>query len=297
MIEIKNLVKNFDEIKACNNLSLNLENGIYGLVGENGAGKSTLFRLISNVITQDNGEILIDGIPNTKKEAKEKIFFLPNDPYVKPNQTIPNIFDFYKTFYDIDKEKFDSIIASCNLSTTRKVSTFSKGMKRQLFIAVALSIKCKYLLLDEAFDGLDPLIMSNIKEQILKLKDEENKCTIIASHNINTLNQIVDKVLLLYKGSLQKNEEIEDMACELSKYQIVTKTPILKSQLEQLGFEVVSLKKIGSIYHLVIKSKEGFKEAFTKKYQPILFEEIPLDPEEIVMLNMMMAKKEHDNHE
>ena len=105
MIEIKNLTKVFDSVVASNRLTLTIDKGIYGLVGENGAGKSTLFRLISNVIHQDAGEILIDGIPNTEKEAKEKIFFLPDNPYIKPFQPIPAIINFYKSFYEIDEKK------------------------------------------------------------------------------------------------------------------------------------------------------------------------------------------------
>jgi ABC-2 type transport system ATP-binding protein len=291
MIEIKNITKKFENVVASNNLCMNLESGIYGLVGENGAGKSTLLRLIANVIYPNEGEILIDGIPNEKKEAKEKIFFLPDDPYVKPSQTIVSIYDFYESFYDIDKDKFMRIIRSCNLDVTRKVSTFSKGMKRQVFIALALSIRCKYLLMDEAFDGLDPLIMSKIKDNILNLK-EEGKCVIIASHNINTLNQIADRILLLCKGSLSKNGEVEDMAFELRKYQIATESPLTKDSIDNLGFHVVSFKKIGSIYHVVIQSSDEFVNKFTETYHPLILEEIALDPEEVVMLNMMMAKED-----
>jgi ABC-2 type transport system ATP-binding protein len=296
MIEIRNVTKTFDKVTASNHLNMELDTGIYGLVGENGAGKSTLLRLIANVIKQDEGEILIDGKPNDTKEAKEKIFFLSDDPYVKPYQTIPSILSFYKSFYDIDVEKFERIINSCNLSKSRRVSTFSKGMKRQLFIAIALSIRCRYLFMDEAFDGLDPLIMSKIKDYILALK-EEGKCVVIASHNINTLNQIADRVLLLCKGTLSRNGSVEDMAYELRKYQIAATTPLTMDKIQNLGYDVVSFKKIGSIYHIVLKSDDTFPEKCEKEYHPMILEEIPLDPEEIMMLNMMMAKKEVEAHE
>ncbi len=194
----------------------------------------------------------------------------------------------------MDKDKFMKIIRSCNLDTNRKVSTFSKGMKRQLFIALALSVRCRYLLMDEAFDGLDPLIMSKIKDNILNLK-EEGKCVIIASHNINTLNQIADRVLLLYKGSLSKDGNVEDMAFELRKYQIATSVPLSKDNVDNLGYHVVSFKKVGSIYHVVIESKDDFMNKFTEAFHPMILEEIALDPEEVVMLNMMMAKEGKDH--
>ncbi len=293
MIEIKNLTKTFDSVVASNRLSLTIDKGIYGLVGENGAGKSTLFRLISNVIHQDAGEILIDGIPNTEKEAKEKIFFLPDNPYIKPFQPIPAILNFYKSFYEIDEKRFYSLIKSFDLPIDRRVDGFSKGMKRQLFIAIALSIKTKYLLLDEAFDGLDPLVMHKIKEMILYKRDEDQPTIIIASHNINSLNQIADKILLLCKGTLAKEETIEDMAFEMVKYQVAFRDhELTEKEIIALGFDLINMKKVGSIYYVVLKNNPSFKEKMIEIYHPLIIEEIPLDAEEIITMDMMSARKE-----
>lgn len=291
MIEIKNLSKRFDKVQACNNLSVNIDKGIVGLVGENGAGKSTLLRLISNVIYQDSGEITIDEYKNSNKEAKELVFFLPDDPYIKAYQTIKSVFEFYNNFYKLDKDKFYRLINTFSLPIGRKVSGFSKGMKRQLFIALALSVDCKYILLDEAFDGLDPLVMNTIKEEILNLK-EEGRCIIIASHNINALDQLADRVLILYKGSLTKDGKSEDLATEMVKYQIAQKEELDENVLLENGFKVISLKKVGSIYHVVIYKNDDFMPFINKNYKPLILEEIPLDPEEIVMLNMMVSRKE-----
>ncbi len=290
MIEIKNLKKSFSDTIACNNLSVNIESGIVGLVGENGAGKSTLFRLISNVITQDAGTITIDGFVNNTEDAKKRLFFLPDDPYIKANQSIDAIASFYDAFYTLDKEKFYNYVNYFQLPLKRRVNSFSKGMKRQLFIALTLSIDCKYYLLDEAFDGLDPVILSKIKEEILK-KKEEGKVIIIASHNINTLQQLTDRVLLLSKGRLEKDGTIDDMASELIKYQIACKDDIQKEDLRKAGFKILSLKKIGSITHIVIYSSPDFENYIKNSYHPIIFEKIPLDSEEVVMLNMLAAKE------
>jgi ABC-2 type transport system ATP-binding protein len=295
MIEIKHLTKRFDEVTACNNLSVNLDQGIIGLVGENGAGKSTLLRLISNVIYQNEGEIIIDGYNNSNKESKKLVFFLQDEPFIKAYQKIKNVFDFYKYFYKLDEEKFYRLINTFSLPLDRRVSGFSKGMKRQLFIAIALSVDCKYILLDEAFDGLDPLVMNTIKEEILNLK-EEGRCIIIASHNINALDQLADRVLILYKGSLTKDGSTEDLATEMIKYQIALKGEIDEKELIKEGINVISLKKVGSIYHIVINKNESFCSIIQNKYQPIILEEIPLDPEEIVMLNMMISRR-GENHE
>lgn len=292
MIEIKDVTKTFEKkTVASNHLSLSIDRGIIGFVGENGAGKSTLFRLIANVIHPDHGEILIDSIPNSKKEAKEKIFYLPDDPYVKSSSTIDSIFDFYNAFYTIDKARFNNFINTFELPRNRKVMGFSKGMRRQLFIAIALSVKADYLLLDEAFDGLDPLIMAKIKSYIFDSK-EERKAIVIASHNINALNQLADKVLLLSKGSLMKDGSVEDLAKTLVKYQIALDGEITRDGLNKAGFHVVSIKKLGSIYHLVVYQDEKFIPYMNETYKPKIMDEIPLDPEEIVTLNMLDAKGE-----
>ena len=292
MIEIKNLVKRFDTTIASNNLTLNLDEGIIGLVGENGAGKSTLLRLIANVIYEDEGKILIDGYKNNLKEAKEKVFFLPDEPYVKNHFKIKDVFNFYSSFYSIDKDKFNRLIDIFSLPLNRKVSSFSKGMKRRLFIAISLSIKTKYLLLDEAFDGLDPLVLNTIKDEILKLK-EENKVVIIASHNINTLNLLADRIIILYKGKLEKDGSCEDFANELIKYQLVIKDKVINEEnLKSLNVDVISFKKIGSIYNIVIKNDDlDFVSLINKNYNPLILEEVPLDSEEIIMLNMMSSRK------
>lgn len=290
MIEIKNLTKSFSTTLACNNLSVNIDNGIVGLIGENGAGKSTLFRLISNVIKQDTGTITIDGFANDTKDAKKILFFLPDDPYIKANQSIDGIASFYDAFYTLDKKKFYDYVKSFQLPLKGKVNNFSKGMRRQLFIALTLSIDCKYYLLDEAFDGLDPVILSKIKEEILKRK-EDGKTIIIASHNINTLQQLTDRILLLSKGRLEKDGTIEDMASELIKYQIACKEDLQKEDLIKAGFKVLSLKKIGSITHIVVYSSSNFENYIKENYNPIIFEKIPLDSEEVVMLNMIAVKE------
>ena len=200
MIEIKNLTKTFGSVKAVDDLSININQGINGLVGENGAGKSTLLRLISDVYEKDNGEILVDKEDNKNLNVKNNIFFLSDSPYSPSNASVNQTFDFYSTLFDLDKERFLEIMSNLSLPIDRKVSTFSKGMRRQFFLAIALSAKAKYVLLDEAFDGLDPLVLDTIKQEIIK--DADEKTYIISSHNITSLERLCDNFILLSKGLL-----------------------------------------------------------------------------------------------
>lgn len=290
MIEIKNLTKTFKDVIAVNDLSINIKKGINGLVGENGAGKSTLLRLISDVFQPDSGEILIDGKPHNLLENKQKLFFLSDTPYVPSNASVKQTLELYKSLFDLDEEKFYSIMSNLNLPTDRRVATYSKGIKRQLFLAISLSIKAEYILLDEAFDGLDPLVLDIIKQEIIKNADE--KTYIVSSHNISSLERLCDNFILLSKGRCQKTGDIEHIGESFHKYQIFTKEEISKEILTSLGFKILSFKKLGSINDVVFYN-EIDEELLRKHFEVILCEKIPIDPDELIALEMLDARKEN----
>jgi len=176
-----------------------------------------------------------------------------------------------------------------SLPTDRKVSTFSKGMKRQFFIAIALSSKAKYILLDEAFDGLDPLVLENIRQEIIKNADE--KTYIVSSHNISSLERLCDNFILLSKGRCKKNGNIEHMGENFVKYQILVKGSLTQEDLENLSLRVLSFKKVGSLANVVFY--DGLDESKIKEhYDVILLEKIPIDPDELIALQMLDARKE-----
>ncbi len=207
MIKIENLTKNLGENKVLEGLDLIINDGdIFGLVGINGAGKSTLLRTISGVYEAESGSITYDGKDVFENpEVKKDIFFLSDNPYYPNNSSINNIIDFYKSFYDIDVERFNKIINKFKLDTKKTINNFSKGMKRQLFIALAIAIGPKYLFLDEAFDGLDPLARLIFKRELSELIEEKKITVIISSHSLRELEDICDKYGLLDKGKINVN--------------------------------------------------------------------------------------------
>ena len=291
MIQIKNVTKRFGEVIAVDNLSLHIDNGIYGLVGQNGAGKSTLFRLIAGVYKKDSGDILIDTFDAETKQAKELVFFLPDDPYVERNGNMRNMLNFYANFYDVDVEKFDKLIDKFELPRNTSLRGFSKGMKRQAFISLALSIKCKYLLLDEAFDGLDPIVLDIIKDELLEAKDE-GKVIVVSSHNINTLEKLVDTFIMVTQGRLSNVNSNENIGENFVKYQALYKNDVTEEMFTAKGLTVVSFKKYGSIHNIVVMDCEGLDEKMNEIGNPILLERVPIDIDEIVKLNMLIARKE-----
>ena len=293
MIQINSLTKRFEEVIAVNSLDLTINEGITGLVGHNGAGKSTLFRLIANVYQYDSGEILINGLDSQSDKGKAQVFFLSDNPYVLSNATPSGMLNFYQGFFDIDEEKFKTLIAKFAIPENRKVVNFSKGMKRQLFIALALSSSCPILLLDEAFDGLDPLALEIIKDEIIKIS-QDNRTIVISSHNISVLERLCDTFVFLNKGKLSKHADACDIGNTFNKYQGLFKQPITKEMFEEIGINVVSFKKIGSLYNIVI-SGELNEQDVKKKFEATLFEKIPIDSAEIFALEMLDAKKNEED--
>ena len=290
MIEIQGLTKRFGDLKAVDNLTIDFKSGVTGLVGENGAGKSTLFRCISGVYNVDEGAVKIDGLDAGCAEAKRKLFFLSDNPYCPHGANARGIAAFYKGIAPLREERFYELLDTFGLPKEKGVGAFSKGMRRQLFIALALSMDCDYLLMDEAFDGLDPLVVEKIKGEII-LAGEGGKTVVVSSHNIPVLERLADRFVLLHKGQLSKEGESEDIGTEFVKFQGSFKHELKPEAIEALGFKVVSFKRVGSIYHIVLLNQEGIQERLTKAFEPVFFESVPIDPDELLVLEMMLATK------
>lgn len=298
MIQISNATKRFDQKVAISSLSLDIDTGVIGLVGQNGAGKSTLLRMIAGVYQVDEGKILVDSFLNTSKESKELVFFLPDDPYAPINSDINSVLEFYKLFYDVDEDIFDNLVDKFTLPRKVKINKFSKGMKRLLFIALSLSINCRYLLLDEAFDGLDPLVLETVKEQIVRICKDKEKTVVVSSHNVTALEKLVDKFVVIHDGRLSKDGDLDSLGETFVKYQAIFKEAVDEETLTQLGLNVLSYRKAGSIHNFVINnSKNADVEKILDKLNPTLLENIAIDANEIILLQMALAKKESKHHE
>lgn len=166
MIEISNITKRFGHFVCLDQVSLTVQDGtIYGLVGENGAGKSTLLRLIAGVYREDAGEIRIDGKKASAVSAKKDVFYMPDRQYYERSATPLAVGRFYRNFYpEFSMEDYCYLLDQFGLDETALVDSFSKGMKKQMFIAAAICTNTRYLLCDEVFDGLDPQVRRAVND-------------------------------------------------------------------------------------------------------------------------------------
>ena len=286
MIEIKNLSKSYWDKLVLKNLSIKIEDGkIFGLVGINGAGKSTLLRLISGIFEANTGSILVDGEEIYDNENKKKdIFFLPDEPYYGINTTPLNLIDLYQEFYNFNKQEYLNYLEIFKLPLNKKMHTFSKGMKRQVFVSLALAIKPKYLLLDEAFDGLDPLARLTFKRAIIDLVEEKQTTIIISSHSLRELEDICDCYGLIDKMEIASSGEIADTINKTHKYQVAFNEIPSKDMFDD--FNILTYEQESRIVRIVVNEDfDTFKEKIDK-YNPLLIDEIPINFEELFIIEV-----------
>ena len=285
MIEIKNLAKSFSDKDVLKEVNLKIEEGkVFGLVGINGSGKSTLLRLISGVYKADLGSVLIDSENVYENEyAKSKIFFLPDDPYYGNNTTPLSLIDLYVGFYNLDKEVYIKYLNNFKIPLKKSMKNFSKGMKRQVFISLALAIKPKYLLLDEAFDGLDPLARLIFKRALIDLVSENNTTIIISSHSLRELEDICDSYGLLDNMSISASGDITEAINSIHKYQVAFKD-VYKE--EDFDIEFIKYSQDSRVIKVVVKENyEEFKEKISK-FNPLIIDEIEIDFEELFIIEV-----------
>ena len=283
MIEIKGISKNFDGHKAVDNVSVSIkENTVFGLIGTNGAGKSTLLRMVSGVLKPDAGYILIDGRPvfdNT--EAKKDIFFISDEPYFFTNCNASDMQKYFSVIYpEFDTEQYYQMLDNFGLAKRRKISTFSKGMKKQLALICGVCSKAKYLLCDEAFDGLDPVMRQGMKSIFADEMEKRGLIPVIASHNLRELEDICDHVGLLHKGGVLLSKELLDMKCNIQKVQCVFSSEEAKAQtMDKLTLMKADTR--GQLNTLTVRGSREEVLALFGNADTVFFEVLPLSLEEI----------------
>ena len=285
MIKINNLSKKFSDKQVLKDLNLEIEDGkVFGLVGINGAGKSTLLRLISGIYQADHGSILIDGEEVYENEKiKNHIFFLPDEPYYSANTTPLSLIDLYQTFYDFDTTEYLNYLKHFSLPLKKSMHNFSKGMKRQVFISLALSIKPKYLLLDEAFDGLDPLARLTFKRGLIDLVTNNATTVIISSHSLRELEDICDSYGLIDQMTISSSGDISTSLEQMHKYQVAFENVPKK---DDFPVDFISYQQDARIIKVVVKEeKEIFAEKI-KQFKPLIIDEIKIDFEELFIIQV-----------
>lgn len=210
VIEVKHVYKKFKRKQVLKDMSFTAEKGqITCLIGINGAGKTTIMKSIMALTPIDSGEILIDG-QKIDKEAYEKITYIPDRLTMLPSYTIAQAFQFMADFYKTwNKQRATELLAFFKLEPSEKISSLSKGNAAKVNLLLGLALDVDYILMDEPFSGIDIFSREQIAE-VFTSHLIENRGVIITTHEINDIEHLIDKAVLIGNGTVLKQIDVEE---------------------------------------------------------------------------------------
>lgn len=210
-MEAKSLVKQFDNIRALDELSFHVNKGeVYGLIGPNGAGKTTTLRAICTLILPTSGSLKIFGldVASQASEIRKIISYLPEESGAYPNLSGYEYLEFMAKFHQKDASDFKSMInEAVSISglgdrLKDRVKTYSKGMKRRLLVARTLMTHPRLAVLDEPASGLDVLHAYHVRKIIKQYVKDHGITVILSSHNMLEVEYLCDRVGFVNKGKI-----------------------------------------------------------------------------------------------
>lgn len=292
MLTVKNVHKSYGNYKALEDVYLEVgEGSIFGLVGINGSGKSTLLRIIAGIFKPDRGAVFFDDKDTYEnKEIRSSIVYVSDDPYYPFGSTIDSLKLYYQSFYEFDEEKYYAYLKLFGLNPHDNISHFSKGMRRQASLILGMALSPKLLLLDEAFDGLDPLVRLKFKKALNELIEEKQISVIISSHNLKELDDICDSFAILENHHVMTYGDLNLSKDQVHKYQLAFKEEKIKDDF--VGLDFLSFQSSGRVINAVIKGDKDFVVERLMKYEPILLDVLPVNFEELFIYEI---EKENEN--
>lgn len=255
-IEVKNLLKEYGEQKAVNNISFKIDKGeIVGFLGPNGAGKSTTMKIITGYLQQTSGEAFVCGInvADQPLETKKKIGYLPELNALYYDMYVREYLGFVAEVHKVQnpKEKIENVIELTGLKSEskKKIGQLSKGYKQRVGLAAALIHDPEVLILDEPTTGLDPNQIVEIREVIKK--QGLNKTVLFSSHILQEVEAICDRVIIINKGQLVANDSLAALQKGNKENHVVIvafKEAVDRNLLEKLN-EVVKVEQLQTSHY------------------------------------------------
>lgn len=285
MIEVKNVVKEFDGFRALDSVSMTVPKGsVYGLVGPNGAGKSTIIRHLTGIYRQDAGEILVEGVPVFETpEVKSRIAYIPDDIFYFANASIREMADFYRSVYPrFDADRFKKLGEVFNLDTKRQMRRLSKGMQKQAAFWTAVSLRPEILILDEPVDGLDPVMRRQIWSIIMADVAENGTTVLVSSHNLRELEDVCDHVGIMNKGKVMLERSLTELQENIVKIQLALPDGGVLPE----GLDILHHSSTGRLQSLIMHGNASELEEKLSIANPLFIDIVPLTLEEIFIYEL-----------
>ncbi|MCA9113467.1 MAG: ABC transporter ATP-binding protein [Planctomycetaceae bacterium] len=234
VIEIRNLSKVYRDfwgrrkVQALKSLSLDVKKGeVFGLLGPNGSGKTTTLKLLLGLLFPSDGEIRVLGKPAADVDKNERIGYLPEESYLYRFLNAEETLEFYGRLFKMPAEerrkRADELIKQVGLDHARRrqLKEYSKGMTRRIGLAQALINDPDLVMLDEPTSGLDPIGTREMKDMIIRLK-EQGKTVVMCSHLLADVQDVCDRIAILYAGELKVMGRVDELLSEQDETQLLT---------------------------------------------------------------------------
>lgn len=247
-LTIENVEKKFDEFIAVDNLSIEMDNGVYGLLGVNGAGKTTLMRMICTLLKPTNGYILCDGndIFQMGAEYRKMLGYLPQDYGYYPDFSVKDYLLYVASIKGLQpivaKKRMEDLLEQVGMTrySRKKMKHLSGGMLRRVGIAQAMLNDPKILVLDEPTAGLDPNERVRFRNLISELSTE--RLVLLSTHIVSDIEYVANKILLMKDGSIRKNGTASELLSGMSEKVWICKTDKSNSVLLNKKYKVSNIK-------------------------------------------------------
>ena len=288
VIVADNLSKHFGATKALDKVNCRIAGAsIFGLIGSNGAGKSTFLRLAAGVYRPTEGFMFYRGqVVFDNPCAKKDIVFVADQPYFHFDN-LKKMSALYRSLYERwDQELYQELIRIFPIGEDQRLDLLSKGMHRQAALILAIAAKPRLLLMDEAFDGLDPVMRQNLKRILARQVADDGMTTLIASQNLRELEDFCDHVGLLHEGGLLFVEELDKLRLGLSKAQIAFREDVTAEQLKLVGLEILRFSARGSLIEILSRNTEAELRTILNQMNPLLLDVLPLTLEEVFIYEL-----------
>lgn len=245
ILYVDNLCKKYKNFKL-NNVSLQLPKGfIMGLIGENGAGKTTLIKLIMNLVKKDSGDIKVFDKDNVKfeREIKDRIGFVYDEVCYYDHMSLKENGNMVSMLYSKwNKDKFNYYLNKFELNKDKKLKELSKGMRMKFSLCIALSHGAEFIIMDEPTVGLDPVVRSEVLEELQSLMENENMGVLISTHITSDIERIADYITFIKDGSIVFSKPKDEI---MEAYKIIKgDCNILTKEVEKY-FEGISKNRFG----------------------------------------------------
>jgi len=286
MIKVNDLYKKYEDNPALCGMNMDIPTGsIYGLVGTNGAGKTTVIKHLAGILRQDSGSIDYDGEDVWENVGlKGRIALIPDDLYFPVGYNLIKMGTLYKGMYENwNEDRFSEMIETFKLDKTAKISSFSKGMKKQAAFCLVMSTMPDYLLLDEPIDGLDPIVRKQVWKYIVDDVADRQLSVLVSSHNLKEMEGICDRIGIIQDGRTVLERDMESLRGDLHKIQVSFGSKAEKTPPDDpyKGLNVLHKESRGAVDLLLVGNTQDEIRKVIDKQNPVVFDILPLTLEEV----------------